>query len=106
MITNIERKNKMKIKDSRYNGSQLEVSNIMNFSSEEQETTITAYRNDKTMKVYTSDSTYITKILKLASHEDVKVLTVSKAGKITSLECILDKKNVLLRAIPKTCKSS
>ena len=95
----------MKIKDSRYHGKQIEVLDIMKFSSEEQEITITAYRNEDSMKVYTSDNTYITKILKLVNHDNVKVLTVSRSGKITSLECTLDKKNVLLRAIPKSCKN-
>ena len=87
----------MKIKDSRYHGSQAEVVDVISYPSEEQEFTFTAFRNDETISIYTSDSTMLTKLLKVVPHDEVTILSVSNTGFITSMKCELSKKQLSLR---------
>ena len=68
---------------------------IMTFSLEEQETTISFMRGDKEVEVYSSDSTMITKLLKITDNYDI--LTTDKNGRITSGNFILDVKQISFR---------
>ncbi len=87
----------MKITDTRWKGAEMDIPDVMSFSSEDQEFTFTSYRNEDTVSVYTSDSTMITKLLKVVSHDKVTVLSVSNTGFITSIKCTLAKKQLSLR---------
>lgn len=68
---------------------------IMTFPLEEQETTISFMRGDKEIEVYSSDSTMITKLLKVT--DKVEVLTTDKNGRITSGKFRLDSKQISFR---------
>lgn len=68
---------------------------IMTFSLEEQETTISFMRGDKKIEVYSSDSTMITKLLKITDNYDI--LTTDKNGRITSGKFVLDVKQISFR---------
>lgn len=67
----------------------------MTFPLDEQETTISFMRGDKEIIVYSSDSTMITKLLKIT--DDYEVLTTDKNGRITSGKFRLDSKQISFR---------
>lgn len=96
----------MVIKDKRWNGKELDISHVYNFPSAEQETTIAYYRTDSTITVYSSNTTDITKILKITDHDNVKVLSVSDSGVITAIQTELDTRQVHFRNIPKKVERS
>ena len=73
----------------------------MQFSREEQETVIVLPRGEKVIKVYSSDRTAITKLLKIT--DDVDILTTHE-GSITSGYFYLDSRQVLFRNVPANCK--
>ena len=87
----------MLIADNRWKGQQLDIVDIISFPSDEQESTFSSYRSDNMVSVYTSDSTMITKLLKVVPHDEITVLTVSNSGFITSIKCTLGKKQLSLR---------
>lgn len=67
----------------------------MSFKVEEQETTITFYRNDKKVVVYTSDRTMITRLSKVTN--EIEVLTVDSNNNPTSANFTLDIKQLSFR---------
>lgn len=67
----------------------------MTFKTEEQETTIAFYRNDKEVVVYTSDRTMITKLSKVTNK--IEVLTVDSNNNTTSANFTLDIKQLSFR---------
>ena len=68
---------------------------IMTFPLDEQETTVSFMRGDKEIEVYSSDSTMITKLLKITDNYDI--LTTDKNGRITSGKFRLDSKQISFR---------
>ena len=64
---------------------------------EEQETTITFYRGDEMIDVYSSDNTVITKLKKITKEENIKVLSVSKNNTITAGVFRIDRKQLSFR---------
>ena len=60
------------------------MNDIMIFSRDEQETTISFSRYDDMIEVYTSDSTVITKLNKVVATENIDVITTDENGRITS----------------------
>lgn len=58
------------------------MADIMDFGTDEQETSLAFMRGDKTIKVYTSDKTMITKLMKIT--DSVEILTTNERGTITS----------------------
>ena len=74
---------------------------IFDIPVEEQETTIVYNRKDKMIEVYSSDRTEITKLLKITNPQNIEVLSKNENGNITSAKFKLDRKQVLLRNIPK-----
>lgn len=77
---------------------------IISFSKDEQETTVSYYRNDKIIEVYSSDMTVITKLKKITKDDNIEVLSVNELGNITSAKFKIDKRQLLFRNIPKSCK--
>ena len=77
---------------------------IISFSKEEQETTVSYYRQDKIIEVYSSDMTVITKLKKITKDDNIEVLSVNELGNITSAKFRIDKRQLLFRNIPKSCK--
>lgn len=67
------------------------------FPKTEQETTVSFYRTDEKIEVYTSDSTMITKLLKVTSEEDREILTTDANDRITSMIVYLEPKQLSLR---------
>ena len=57
---------------------------IRTIPKEEQETTITFYRGDDMIDVYSSDRTVITKLKKITKEENIKILSVNENNTITS----------------------
>ena len=76
----------------------------ISFSKDEQETTVSYYRNDKIIEVYSSDMTVITKLKKITKDDNIEVLSVNELGNITSAKFKIDKRQLLFRNIPKSCK--
>ena len=60
------------------------MNDVMIFSRDEQETTISFSRYDDMIEVYTSDSTVITKLNKVVATENIDVITTDENGRITS----------------------
>ena len=60
------------------------MNDVMIFARDEQETTISLYRYDDMVEVYTSDSTVITKLNKVVATENIDVITTDGDGRITS----------------------
>ena len=77
---------------------------IISFSKEEQETTVSYYRQDKIIEVYSSDMTVITKLKKITKDDNIEVLSRNELGNITSAKFKIDKRQLLFRNIPKKCK--
>ena len=77
---------------------------IMSFSKEEQETTVAYYRDEKMIEVYSSDMTVITKLKKITKADNIEVLSKNELGNITSAKFKIDKRQLLFRNVPKTCK--
>ena len=75
------------------------MSEIMTFGLEEQEVSLAYYRGDKTVEIYASDSTAITKLLKIT--DDYEILTTDSNGRITSAKFSLDISQVSFRKRPK-----
>ena len=73
----------------------------ISFSKDEQETTVSYYRNDKIIEVYSSDMTVITKLKKITKDDNIEVLSVNELGNITSAKFKIDKRQLLFRNIPK-----
>ena len=76
----------------------------ISFSKDEQETTVSYYRDDKIIEVYSSDMTVITKLKKITKDDNIEVLSRNELGNITSAKFKIDKRQLLLRNIPKSCK--
>lgn len=76
----------------------------ISFSKDEQETTVSYYRQDKIIEVYSSDMTVITKLKKITKDDNIEVLSRNELGNITSAKFKIDKRQLLFRNIPKTCK--
>ena len=77
---------------------------IISFSKDEQETTVSYYRDDKIIEVYSSDMTVITKLKKITKDDNIEVLSRNELGNITSAKFKIDKRQLLFRNIPKKCK--
>lgn len=76
----------------------------MEFTTDEQETTINSFRDEDFVEVYTSDKLMITKIMKI-NPIDLEIITISpRTGTPTSIKAKLDKKQLLFRDIPKSKK--
>lgn len=76
----------------------------ISFSKDEQETTVSYYRQDKIIEVYSSDMTVITKLKKITKDDNIEVLSRNELGNITSAKFKIDKRQLLFRNIPKSCK--
>ena len=76
----------------------------ISFSKDEQETTVSYYRDDKIIEVYSSDMTVITKLKKITKDDNIEVLSRNELGNITSAKFKIDKRQLLFRNIPKKCK--
>ena len=76
----------------------------ISFSKDEQETTVSYYRDDKIIEVYSSDMTVITKLKKITKDDNIEVLSRNELGNITSAKFRIDKRQLLFRNIPKSCK--
>lgn len=76
----------------------------ISFSKDEQETTVSYYRQDKIIEVYSSDMTVITKLKKITKDDNIEVLSKNELGNITSAKFKIDKRQLLFRNIPKSCK--
>lgn len=76
----------------------------ISFSKDEQETTVSYYRQDKIIEVYSSDMTVITKLKKITKDDNIEVLSRNELGNITSAKFRIDKRQLLFRNIPKSCK--
>ena len=76
----------------------------ISFSKDEQETTVSYYRDDKIIEVYSSDMTVITKLKKITKDDNIEVLSKNELGNITSAKFKIDKRQLLFRNIPKSCK--
>lgn len=76
----------------------------ISFSKDEQETSISYYRGDKIIEVYSSDMTVITKLKKITKDDNIEVLSRNELGNITSAKFKIDKRQLLFRNIPKSCK--
>lgn len=76
----------------------------ISFSKDEQETTVSYYRDDKIIEVYSSDMTVITKLKKITKDDNIEVLSRNELGNITSAKFKIDKRQLLFRNIPKSCK--
>ena len=76
----------------------------ISFSKDEQETTVSYYRQDKIIEVYSSDMTVITKLKKITKDDNIEVLSRNELGNITSAKFKIDKRQLLFRNIPKKCK--
>ena len=87
----------MLINDTRWKAEPLDIQDVINFSSDEQELTISGYRADGTLDIYCSDNKYITKIMKVVDPKDIEVLTVSKSGNITSIRTKITKPQLSFR---------
>lgn len=75
------------------------MSEIMTFGLEEQEVSLAYYRGDETVEVYASDSTAITKLLKIT--DNYEILTTDNNGRITSAKFLLDINQISFRKKPK-----
>ena len=67
---------------------------IISFSKEEQETTVSYYRQDKIIEVYSSDMTVITKLKKITKDDNIEVLSRNELGNITSAKFKIDKRQL------------
>lgn len=76
----------------------------ISFPKDEQETTVSYYRDDKIIEVYSSDMTVITKLKKITKDDNIEVLSKNELGNITSAKFKIDKRQLLFRNIPKSCK--
>lgn len=76
----------------------------ISFPKDEQETTVSYYRDDKIIEVYSSDMTVITKLKKITKDDNIEVLSRNELGNITSAKFKIDKRQLLFRNIPKSCK--
>ena len=76
----------------------------ISFSKDEQETTVSYYRQDKIIEVYSSDMTVITKLKKITKDDNIEVLSKNELANITSAKFKIDKRQLLFRNIPKSCK--
>lgn len=74
---------------------------LENIKTNEQETTITMYRADDKWELYTSDTTIITKLMKVTEEQDREVLSIDDKGKPSAMIFYLDKKQVSFRNKPK-----
>ena len=95
--------NYVKVNDDRcikkWNNLQGELKEVATFNTEEKETNLNYSYADNLWYMYTNVSKYITKLLKLKTVLEIKVLTVNDSGTITSMSAILDDKQISFRNI-------
>ena len=95
--------NYVKVNDDRcskkWKSLQGELKEVATFYSEEKETNLDYSHSDNLWYVYTNVSKYITKLLKLKTVLEIKVLTVNENGTITSMSAVLDDKQISFRNI-------
>ena len=93
----------VKVNDDRcikkWNNLQGELKEVATFNTEEKETNLNYSYADNLWYMYTNVSKYITKLLKLKTVLEIKVLTVNDSGTITSMSAILDDKQISFRNI-------
>lgn len=86
----------MLVDDSRYKTSKQIEAKEFSFRKDDRETTININEYGEVL-VYSSISKHITKILKVAKTDNVKILTVNKNGTITSMKAILKPNQISFR---------
>ena len=95
--------NYVKVNDDRcikkWNSLQGELKEVTTFYTDEKETNLKYSYADNLWYVYTNVPKYITKLLKLKTVLEIKVLTVNKNGTITSMSAILADKQISFRNI-------
>ena len=95
--------NYVKVNDDRciknWKSLQGELKEVTTFYTEEKETNLKYSHADNLWYVYTNVPKYITKLLKLKTVLEIKVLTVNKNGTITSMSAILADKQISFRNI-------
>ena len=93
----------VKVNDDRciknWKSLQGELKEVATFNTEEKETNLNYSYADNLWYMYTNVSKYITKLLKLKTVLEIKVLTVNDSGTITSMSAILDDKQISFRNI-------
>ena len=95
--------NYVKVNDDRcikrWKSLQGELKEVASFYSEEKETNLNYSYADNLWYAYTNVSKYITKLLKLKTVLEIKVLTVNENGTITSMSAVLADKQISFRNI-------
>lgn len=95
--------NYVKVNDDRcikkWKSLQGELKEVATFYTEEKETNLNYSYADNLWYVYTNVSKHMTKLLKLKTVLEIKVLTVNDNGTITSMSAILDDKQISFRNI-------
>ena len=95
--------NYVKVNDDRcikkWKGLQGELKEVATFYNDEKEANLCYSYVDNLWYLYTNVSKYITRVLKLNTVLEIKVLTVNENGTITSISATLDAKQISFRNI-------